>query len=130
MSDSKKAEVGSVTWFDLTVTDAEGVRDFYSAVVGWKHQPVSMGDYEDFTMIRPQSGTAQTGICHARGGNAGLPPQWLIYITVENVDNSAETCVKLGGKIISPPKDMPGYGRYCVIQDPAGAVAALFTAKE
>jgi hypothetical protein len=58
--------------------------------------------------------------------NASLPPQWLIYITVANVDISAATCLELGGKVLVDPKDMGGYGRYCVIQDPAGAVAALF----
>ena len=46
--------------------------------------------------------------------------------TVENVDTSAARCVELGGKVLIEPKGMGGYGRFCVIQDPAGAVAALF----
>lgn len=126
---NKKPEIGTITWFDLTVPNAEEVRDFYKKVVGWKASPVSMGDYDDYTMSSPESDNAVAGVCHARGGNAGLPPQWLIYITVENVDESAERCVELGGKIISDPKDMGEYGRYCVIQDPAGAVVALFAPK-
>ncbi len=128
MSD-KKAEIGSITWIDLTVPNAKEVRDFYSEVVGWKSSPVSMGDYDDYNMNTPESGNAVTGVCHARDSNADLPPQWLIYITVEDMDKSAQRCVKLGGKIISAPKDMGEYGRYCVIQDPAGAVAALFASK-
>lgn len=126
---NEKPEIGAITWFDLTVPNAEEVRDFYSKVVGWKPSPVSMGDYDDYNMNAPESDTAAAGICHARGGNAGLPPQWLIYITVANVDESAQRCVELGGKIISGPKDIGGYGRFCVIQDPAGAVAALFAPK-
>jgi len=126
---NKKPEIGTITWFDLTVPNAEEVRDFYKKVVGWKASPVSMGDYDDYTMSSPESDNAVAGVCHARGGNAGLPPQWLIYITVENVDESAERCVELGGTIISDPKDMGEYGRYCVIQDPAGAVVALFAPK-
>jgi len=125
----EKPEVGSVTWIDLTVNDAEKVRDFYKEVAGWKPSPVSMGDYDDYTMNTPMSGTAVSGICHARGGNDGLPPQWLIYITVEDVNKSSQRCVELGGKIISGPKEMSGYGKICVIQDPAGAVAALFEVK-
>ena len=50
----------------------------------------------------------------------------MMYITVENVDNSAEQVEKLGSKILVGPKDMSGYGRYCIIQDQAGAVCALF----
>lgn len=126
MSEQKIPEVGSITWTDLTVPNAEEVRDFYSKVVGWIPQPVSMGNYNDFNMTAPESGQPVAGICHARGVNAELPPQWLVYITVENVDQSAEKCRELGGKILAGPKGLGGHGRYCVIQDPAGAVAALF----
>ena len=127
MADDEKIEIGSITWTDLTVPNAGEVREFYSEVVGWESEPVSMGEYDDFNMKSPTSGNTNVGICHARGGNAQIPPQWLVYITVENVDKSAQICESLGGKIIVAPKDMAGYGRYCVIQDPAGAVAALFT---
>ena len=126
MSQTSKPQVGTIGWTDLTVPDAERVRDFYSAVAGWKFEPVDMGGYSDFNMTLPSDDKAVAGICHKRGPNAGLPPQWLIYITVEDVDASAARCVELGGKVLIEPKGMGGYGRFCVIQDPAGAVAALF----
>ena len=126
MADSPKNEIGSITWFDLTVENAGEIKNFYNKVIGWKSTPVKMNDYEDYNMNKPTDNQTVTGICHAKGGNANLPPQWLIYITVENVDDSAKNCSELGGKIISGPKDMAGYGRFCVIEDPAGAVCALF----
>ena len=125
MSDDERPEIGSITWSDLTVPNAESVRDFYSSVAGWKPQPVSMGDYDDFNMTAPASGSPIAGICHARGGNADLPPQWLVYILVEDLDVSMDQCRAQGGEVISGPKGMGG-SRYCVIRDPAGAVAALF----
>ena len=124
MADSKKPAVGSITWRDLTAKEAEKVRDFYSKMVGWKSSPVDMGGYNDFNMNLPGSGETVAGICHARGPNAKLPPQWLIYITVVDVDESAKRCVEFGGMIIDGPKPMGEY-RFCVIQDPAGAVAAI-----
>ena len=90
MSNSSKPEVGSITWFDLTVPDAEKVKDFYSKVIGWKSAPVSMGDYNDFNMNSPESGKTNAGICHKRGGNAHLPSQWMIYITVKSAEASAK----------------------------------------
>ena len=119
-------ETGSITWIDLMVEHAEEVKNFYNKIVGWQSEPVAMGDYDDFNMIAPGSGQAVAGICHARGANADLPAQWLIYISVADVDESAAACVDLGGKIITEPKQMGKYGRVCVIEDPAGAVAALF----
>ncbi len=89
-----------------------------------------MGDYHDYTMNSPADDQTKAGICHARGFNADLPPVWLIYITVENVDEAAARCRSLGGKIVVAPKGMGAYGRYCVIQDPAGAHAALFEPKK
>ena len=122
----EKAAIGTVGWFDLTVKKAEEIRDFYQSVVGWKSSSLNMGEYDDFVMSAPESGTPVSGVCHARGGNSGLPPQWLMYVNVANVDDSAGKCAELGGEIIAPIKKMSGHGRYCVIKDPAGAVIALF----
>ncbi len=130
MKEEDKLEIGSVIWTDLTVPDAVKVKNFYGSVIGWKSEPVSMGEYNDFSMNSPDSGRTVAGICHSKGVNADLPPQWLIYFAVKDVDESAKLCRESGGKIIAGPRDMGQYGRYCVIQDPAGAVAALFSPKE
>jgi predicted enzyme related to lactoylglutathione lyase len=126
MSNKEKPGVGSITWSDLTVPNAEEVKDFYSKVIGWKSVPVSMGSYNDFNMNAPDSGETKAGICHKRGGNAELPSQWMIYITVTSADESAKLCKENGGKVLVGPKEMSGYGKYCVIEDPAGAICALF----
>jgi predicted enzyme related to lactoylglutathione lyase len=126
MSKKDKPEIGSITWFDLTVPHAEVVKDFYSKVVGWKSVPVPMGDYSDFNMNEPDSGKTKAGICHKSGGNSDFPAQWLIYITVKSADESVELCEQNGGKVLVGPKEMSGYGKYCIIEDPAGAVCALF----
>ena len=120
-----KLEIGSIGWHDLTVGDAEGVRDFYMKVVGWKSSPVDMKGYNDFSMLRPGSGDAVAGICHARGSNADLPPQWLLYFVVEDVENSAAACEEGGGQVVIAPRPLAG-GHFCVIRDPAGAVCALY----
>lgn len=129
MSETAKPEIGAIGWTDLTVDNADEIRDFYCEITGWRPSPVDMGGYSDYNMNAPASGEAKAGVCHARGANAGLPAQWLIYITVEDVDRSARLAVEKGGKIIAAPKDMGDMGRYCVIQDPAGAVAGLFAYK-
>ncbi|MCI0354545.1 MAG: VOC family protein [Acidobacteria bacterium] len=124
MSDTCKNSIGQIAWRDLTVPDAAAVRDFYSGVVGWRAEPVDMGGYSDFNMLPPASSEPVAGICYARAGNANLPAQWLIYVTVADLDESMHHCVKLGGRVIDGPRKA-GKQRYCVIQDPAGAVCAL-----
>jgi predicted enzyme related to lactoylglutathione lyase len=119
-------QAGTIGWIDLTVPDAERLRDFYSAVTGWKPQAQDMGGYSDFTMTVPGSGQPVSGVCHARGPNADVPPYWMIYIIVEDLDGSIARCVELGGTIVVGPKGVGAQGRYCVFRDPAGAVAALY----
>ena len=115
---------GHVCWFDLTVDDAEQLKDFYAKVVGWQPAPLDMGGYNDFNM-QTSDGTAVTGICHARGTNSNIPPQWLIYITVDDVAESARQCQALGGEIVDGPREMGGK-MCCIIRDPSGAVCALY----
>lgn len=118
--------IGSIAWTDLTIDNTDDIKRFYSEVVGWTSSPVDCGGFYDFEMKEPSSGKTVAGICNAKGINANLPPQWLIYITVEDVDKSAARAVELGGAIIHGPR-MLGDSRFCVIQDPSGAVAALIS---
>jgi len=117
--------LGTILWTDLTIPNAEEVRDFYKAVAGWESSPVDMGGYNDFNMLPRGSDKPSAGVCHAVGVNKNIPPQWLIYVIVENVEDSAAACGRLGGRVLVGPKDM-GADRMCIIQDPAGAVMALY----
>lgn len=120
----EQPKLGRVFWADLTVADAPRVRDFYSAVIGWEPSPVSMGSYEDFNMTPLGAKDAAAGVCHARGDNANLPAQWLIYVQVKSLAESLASCERLGGKVLHR------WQSGCVlIQDPAGAVMVICEAK-
>ncbi len=125
--------IGQILWTDLTVGDAEDIRAFYEAVIGWTSMPVNMDGYNDFMMLAPDAPPVKPddqakcagGICHARGGNADLPAQWLNYFGVADLDASLTNCAKLGGEVVTGIKNF-GEDRYCVIRDPAGATCALY----
>lgn len=120
--------LGKINWLDLTVPDAGRVRDFYAEVVGWSSSEHPMtgseGDYADYNMIAP-GGDTVTGICHARGANAKIPPAWLVYINVPDAAAAAARAAELGGTILDGPRAMGG-GVFAVAKDPAGAVFALW----
>lgn len=120
-----KGNVGRIGWHDITVDDAPALRDFYAAVVGWEVQDTSMGEYNDYTMMTPHSGEAVAGVCHARGSNADIPPQWLMYLTVADLDASIEACLAKGGKVVREPAGLAG-GRFALVADPVGAVVAIY----
>lgn len=124
MSDPAQAP-GSINWTDLTVPNAEPIRSFYEKVVGWDSEPFDMGGYNDHCM-KDASGKTVAGICHAKGENAGVPPQWLVYLNVADLDTSLQAVAEQGGQVLHGPRSMGGGSRMAVIQDPAGAVCALF----
>lgn len=121
MSDTP-APPGSIAWHDLTVPDAERVRDFYADVVGWTPGAVDMGGYDDYMMNAGE--TCQAGVCHAKGPNAHLPAQWMMYVKVADLDAALAKVEELGGEKIGDVRGKPG-SRYCAVRDPAGAVLSL-----
>lgn len=124
--EDKPSNIGRIEWMDLTVHNASSVRDFYKSVVGWTSSDVDMGHYNDFNINLPDTGETIAGVCHAKGSNANIPSQWLMYVRVESVARSAERCKKMGGEVLDGPRRMGG-SSFCVVQDPAGAVLALLS---
>ena len=120
-------DVGAIVSTDLTVPNADVLKEFYAQVIGWIPEELNMGGepaYVDYIMKDAQ-GNWVGGICHARRENADIPPQWIVYIHVADIKKSIEKCKKLGGKIIKEAFDKRGHYRYAMIQDPEGAIIAV-----
>ena len=122
------ARVGCISWLDLTVSDAPATRDFYRQVVDWSVQNVPMEDaserYADYNMLAAD-GKPAAGVCHARGENLGLPPVWMIYLPVGDLDESLRRVGEEEGKIMRATRGADGEHAYAVVQDPVGACLAL-----
>ena len=123
----EKGAKGRLGWIDLTVDDADGVRDFYAAVVGWRPSNVDMGEYADYSML-DSDGAAVAGVCHRRGGNASQPSGWIPYFVVADLDASLAQAVERGGTAAEPRK--MGDTRWAVVHDPAGNPVALWEERD
>ncbi len=117
---------GTAGWMDLTVPNADEVRDFYSSVVGWTSEAVDLGGYSDYCMMPPGSSAPAVGVCHARGVNEGLPRCWLVYFVVRDVMKAVAEVERRGGRVLRPAGPMGPMGRFAVIEDPSGAACAVF----
>ena len=116
---------GAFGWFELMTTDVDAARAYYGGLLGWEFEtfPMPTGDY---TVIKV-GGNAVGGIMAMPDECAGMPPSWDIYITVDDVDAVAASVEGLAGKVLRPAFDIPDVGRFCVIQDPQGAVFCAIT---
>ncbi|MGB1261496.1 MAG: VOC family protein [Cognaticolwellia sp.] len=122
MSDNN---IGTMAWLDLSVGNADEVKSFYQDVIGWKSESVAMGDYDDYAMLEPNNNEAVAGVCHAQGVNKDLPPAWLPYFLVADIEASIAAVQAKGGSLVTEIKSM-GSDKYAVIKDPAGAACAIY----
>jgi predicted enzyme related to lactoylglutathione lyase len=116
---------GRFSWNELMTTDVEGATLFYGNLFGWEFEAFPMNEMT-YHVIR--SGSEETGgIMPIPPQAEGHPPTWGIYITVDDVDATAKRAEELGGKIHLPPTDIPGVGRFAVLEDPQGAFISIIT---
>ena len=116
---------GAFSWSELMTSDPEGAKKFYTELFGWKTEDLPM-EGMTYTAVKI-GGDAVGGIMPMAPGTEGMHPAWGVYVTVDNVDDTAGRVAELGGKILHPPTDIPDVGRFCVLSDPQGAVIHAIT---
>ena len=116
---------GMISWSELMTSDVAAAKRFYGQLFGWELERAPMEDVE-YLLVKA-NGEQIAGMMTTPPEAEGTPPNWGIYITVDDVDATARNAAELGGKIVVPPKDIPQVGRFCVIQDPQGAFVSAIT---
>lgn len=117
---------GALTWNELQTRDLDAATAFYSAVFGWRWEPMDDSDYL-VGHLDTKSGD-DTSNCGAMTMPPGVPEQmpsmWIVYFAVADCDESVATAQELGGSVVMPAMEM-GPGRFAGISDPGGAVFFL-----
>ena len=122
------SNVGRFVWHELHTSDRPKAQKFYATLIGWETKEVPMSPGEPYTLAL-LGGKDHAGITKSMAP-AHVPPHWIPYIAVENVDASAARVKELGGKVLMEPMDIPDVGRFAPVADPLGGVFALYkTAK-
>jgi predicted enzyme related to lactoylglutathione lyase len=119
---------GAFSWCELMTSDADAAKAFYTKLFGWATEDMEVPGTA-YTVVKAE-GTAVGGIMPIPPEGSGMPPAWGAYVTVSDVDLTARTAEALGGTLLVPPRDIPGVGRFCVIQDPQGAAISAITYRD
>jgi predicted enzyme related to lactoylglutathione lyase len=123
MDQQVKLQHGAFSWNELLTTDVAAAKAFYGTLFGWDmHDEQGCG--VPYTVLK--AGEREVGgIMAVPPEVEGMPPAWGSYVTVDDVDERVAAAERLGGKLVVPPRDIPGIGRFAVITDPQGAALAL-----
>lgn len=120
---------GTFCWVELGTTSAPSARKFYTGLFGWQTQDYPMGPSQVYTMVQVEGKDVGAFYEMPQEMRAmGIPPNWLQYVSVSSADEMAARVKTLGGTVLKEPFDVFDAGRMAVIQDPAGAVFALWQA--
>jgi predicted enzyme related to lactoylglutathione lyase len=131
MTNIDKHPAGSFCWIELHTTDQPAAKNFYDAIFGWEADDMPMGPGDFYTMFKLQDRVAAAG-CTLRPEerSMGVPPHWMIYISVDDADAAAAKAQQLGGTVLAPAFDVMDAGRMAVVQDPTGAVFCVWQANK
>ena len=117
---------GDFCWNELATSDLKTAKDFYGKVFGWEFVEHEMGDMT-YTMIKHKDKNLCAGIwAIPKDKQKQIPPHWLAYILVENLEKALEKATKHGAAIMKPATNAGDFGRFAVITDPTGAHIALW----
>lgn len=117
---------GRFVWYELVTTDPQAAQSFYTDVIGWSTAPFE-GTETPYTMW--MNGEAPIGgvmEIPKEARDRDVPPHWLAYVEVEDVDATAKKAEGLGATIIVQPRDIPDVGRFAILHDPQGATIAIY----
>jgi predicted enzyme related to lactoylglutathione lyase len=129
MSELKEYTPGTFCWVELSTTDQNGAKQFYTQLLGLDVRDIPFGEGSVYTILT-QRGLEAGAICTQDPAQAqqGIPPHWLSYVSVASVDESAKKAGELGGQVVAGPFDVMDAGRMAVVMDPTGAAFALWQA--
>ncbi|PKN58951.1 MAG: glyoxalase [Deltaproteobacteria bacterium HGW-Deltaproteobacteria-14] len=119
--------VGEMSWHEIYTADVEGAFAFYSTLFGWvKTDAMDMGEMGVYQMYGPGPGKTIGGMMQAP---EGMPPCWVYYARVPDLDAATATLKQLGGTVMHGPMEVPGGDHVVMGVDPQGAHFALHHAK-
>ncbi len=97
-------------WHGIITSDIEKASAFYTDTIGWGTTTMEMGS-ESVTMVTagdiPRAHVMLPPM-------EGVPNHISSYLRIEDVDAGVEAAVANGGKVVTPPTDIPP-GRFSAV---------------
>src|SRR5947207_15995285 len=100
MTERTQYAPGTFCWADVTTTDQEGAKAFYTGLFGWDVEDLPVGDGVSYSMMRLDGkDVAAVSPQPEQQREAGVPPMWNNYVSVESADDAAQRAQELGATV-------------------------------
>ena len=115
-------EHGAMAWSEVNTNDAKKTAAFYGKVFGLSPQTMEGAPSEYYMLI--QSDGPVAGVQQMLEEWGDMPPHWMTYFGVENIESAMTRVKSGGGKVVQGPFPSP-YGEIAVCVDPQGAAFSI-----
>jgi hypothetical protein len=116
-------------WIDLTQPDFAATTAFYGGLFGWTFQVRTPEDAPLRYAYALLDGLIVAGLGTPAPGEEN-PAGWTSYVWVDSADDTAAAVEANGGRVLSPPTDIPRAGRVALCADPDGALVGVWQPAE
>ncbi|MEV0184845.1 VOC family protein [Streptomyces sp. NPDC050625] len=112
---------GSLGWVELATRELDRARDFYTTVFGWT---VNSSEWYTQWGIGGEDFGGMTDMGDRFPPE--VPPHWMPYFAVTDVDATVQVAVAAGGSVLAEPMSMGSVRRIGVLRDPQGAAFGVY----
>lgn len=117
---------GHFHWNELMTNDVDAAKAFYTSIMGWSFDEMPMPEGTYYVAIADDEPVCGLMAMPAEAP-PGMPPHWLGYIEVRDIDGQVEKAKSAGAVVLKEPFTVPEVGRIAIIQDPTGAAIGWIT---
>lgn len=110
--------VGAMSWNELYTTDLQKAQAFYTGLFGWTYETDETG----YAWIL-NNGRKNGGMMQITPDMGNFPPNWTVYFTVKNMEESVAQVKAMGGQVYMQ-RDV-SVGKIAMIAEPTGAPCML-----
>lgn len=115
---------GETAWIECASADVEATKAHYARLCGWEYDAMEMAEGGTYWVAR-LGDKMVAGIMSRDVIPYPVPPHWLVYLEVADMDAAVAACRETGGKVMREPFDVPGVGAIAIVAEPSGAAIGL-----
>jgi predicted enzyme related to lactoylglutathione lyase len=117
-------DFGRLAWTELLTSDRDAATAFYQELAGWEVGPAHPRGDEGLAHALFKDGRV-FGLMRDMPAGSPVPPSWVHYLRVPDLDEAIARVKALGGFKYEEPGAVDG-GRRVLMVDPTGAPVALW----
>jgi predicted enzyme related to lactoylglutathione lyase len=125
---------GKIIWRDLLTHDSRASQEFYRELFGWEFENVGSASGLDsnsaYTLIRHNGNLIGGMIDTVALNNRNDISQWVVLMSVDDVDAAVATVAERGGEVLTPPSNLQQRGTVAVVRDSEGALLGLLQTRD